>query len=54
MKCSASELKLFQRPNSWLSQAKRTAEPFQIQIAVRNCSDAELYMYLIEGIRFGS
>ena len=34
MKISASESKPFQRRNSWLSQAKRMAEPFQIQIAI--------------------
>ena len=34
MKGSASESKPFQRRNSQLSQAGRTAEPLQIQIAV--------------------
>ena len=54
MKSSASETKPFQRRNSRLSQAKRTAEPFQMQVAVLTDSDAELFMYLIQGIRFGS
>ena len=54
MKVSASESKPFQRRNSRLSQAGRTAEPFQIQIAVLTDSDAELFMYLVQGIRFGS
>ena len=54
MKSSASETKPLQRRNSRLSQAGRTAEPFQIQIADLNYSDAELFMYLIQGIRFGS
>ena len=52
MKSSSSESKPFQsrsrveipRP----SQAERAAEPFLID------SDAELFMYLIQGIRFGS
>ena len=48
MKSSASETKLFQRRNSRLSQAGRTAEPFLTD------SDAERFMYLIQGIRFGS
>ena len=51
MKSSTSETKPFQRRNSRLSQAGRTAEPFQIQITDSN---AELFMYLIQGIRFGS
>ena len=46
MKSSASESKPFQRRNSRLSQAERTAEPFQIQIGV-------FFMYLIQGIRPG-
>ena len=55
MKSLASESKPFRRRNSRLSQAKRMAVPFQIQIAVLNCSsDAELFIYLIQGIRFGS
>ena len=55
MKVLASESKQFQRRNSRLSQAGRTAEPFQIQIAVLLTDlDAELFMYLIQGIRFGS
>ena len=36
MEGSASESKLFQRRNSRLRQAGRTAEPFQIEIAVLN------------------
>ena len=40
--------KSFQRRNSWPGQAKRTAEPFLID------SDAKLFMYLIQCIRFGS
>ena len=55
MKVSASESKPFQRRNSGLSQEGRTAESFQIQIAVcLTDSDAGLFMYLIQGIRFGS
>ena len=48
MKSTASESKPFQRRNFRLSQAGRTGEPFQID------SDADLFMYLIQGIRFGS
>ena len=48
MKSSAFESKPFQSRNSRLSQAGRTAEPFSTD------SDAELFMYLIQGIRFGS
>ena len=54
MKGSSSESKPFQRRNFRLSQAGRTAKPLQIQIAVLTDSDAELFMYLIQGIRFGS
>ena len=47
MKGSASESKPFQRQNSRLSRSK-FKEPFLID------SDAEGFMYLIQGIRFGS
>ena len=44
-----------QRRNSRPRQAKRTAESFQIETGVPNIdSDAELFMYLIQCIRFGS
>ena len=49
MKGSTSESKPFQSRDSRLSQAERTAEAFQ-----STDSDAELFMYSIQGIRFGS
>ena len=54
MKGSASESKPFQRRNSRLSKAGRTAEAFQIQMIVLTDSDAKLFMYLNQGIRFSS
>ena len=47
--------KSLQRQNSRPGKAKRTAEPFQIETGVPIIdSDAELFMYLIQCIRFGS
>ena len=54
MKSSASESKPLQRRNSRPGQAKRTAEPFQIETGVPIDSDAEPFMYLIQCIEFGS
>ena len=49
MTSSASESKPFQSQNSRPSQAERMAELFQIESAVLIDSDAELFMYLIQG-----
>ena len=46
--------KSLQRQNSRPGKAKRTAEPFQIETGFLIDSDAELFMYLIQCIRFGS
>ena len=54
MKGSASESKPLQRRNSRLSQAERTAEPFQIQVAVLDWFRRWTFRVLNQGIRFGS
>ena len=56
MKSLMSESKPFQSRNSRLSQAGGTAYPLQIETVepFSTDSDAELFMYLIRGIRFGS
>ena len=55
MKFLTSESKPFQSRNSRLSQAGRTAEPFpKLKQPFLTDSDAELFMYLIQAIGFGS
>ena len=59
MKSSASESKLFQSRSKGEIPGRarrklRTAEPFQIETGVSKLPDAELFMNLIQCIRFGS
>ena len=46
--------KSLQRRNSQPGLVERTGEPFQIETDVLIDSDAKLFMYLIQCVRFGS